>query len=111
MPRSRAVRLPVLIILLASLPPVVAAAGPTDAEALARYLLNSQGCKACHRIEEAGAKTGPNLEKVGRRLSPEQMRATLVNPQKRHADGRIGDFSYLQDHEIEALVLFLSTRK
>lgn len=104
-------RLPVLIIFLTTLPSAVVAAEPINTEALARHLLNSQGCKACHRIEEAGADTGPNLEKVGGRLSHEQLRAMLVNPQKRHAKNRIGDFSHLQDHEIEALTLFLSNRK
>lgn len=82
-----------------------------DADALARRLLNSQGCKACHRIEEAGARTGPSLEKVGNRLTREQLRARVVNPQKQHATGRIADFSHLQNHEIEALTLFLSNRK
>lgn len=104
-------RPPLLITLFISLLPVAATAEPADSEALARRLLNSQGCKACHRIEEAGATTGPSLEKVGSRLSPEQLRAMLVNPQKRHARERIGDFSHLQDHEIEALTLFLSNRK
>lgn len=82
-----------------------------DTDALARRLLNSQGCKACHRIEEAGARTGPSLEKVGNRLTGEQLRARLVNPQKLHATGRIADFSHLQDNEIEALIIFLSNRK
>lgn len=82
-----------------------------DPEALARRLLNSQGCKACHRIEEAGATTGPDLEKVGSRLSREQLRSKLANPQKSHAKGRIADFSHLQANEIDALVLFLSNRK
>lgn len=104
-------RPPLLITLFISLLPVAATAEPADSEALARRLLNSQGCKACHRIEEAGATTGPSLEKVGGRLPPEQLRAMLVNPQKRHARERIGDFSHLQDHEIEALTLFLSNRK
>lgn len=104
-------RLPIAIILLVGLLPTAAAAEPADTEALARLLLNSQGCKACHRIEEAGASTGPSLEKVGSRLSREQLRTMLVNPRKRHARDRIGDFSHLQDNEIEALTTFLSNRK
>lgn len=101
----------VLTCLLAlTIPPIARAAQP-DAEALARRLLNSQGCKACHRIEEAGAVTGPSLEKVGSRLTREQIRARLANPEKRHATGRIGDFSHLQPSELDALTLFLSSRK
>ena len=95
------------ILLLAALP---AAANP-DAEATARRLLNSQGCKACHRVEGAGATGGPELEKVGSRLNAEQIRARLANPQKQHAGGRIKDFSHLQGAELDALALFLSGRK
>jgi ubiquinol-cytochrome c reductase cytochrome b subunit len=102
---------PILTGLFLALVPAFAFAAPPDPEAQARRLLNSQGCKACHRIGEAGATTGPNLEKVGRRLTREQLRAKLANPQRRHANGRIADFSHLQDSELDALALFLSNRK
>ena len=105
-------RLTPLFLLLASplclAPPVFA---QPDADALARRLLNSQGCKACHRIEGAGATAGPDLDKVGSRLTREQLRSKLVNPQKRHAAGRITDFSYLQGNEIDALTAFLEQRQ
>ena len=105
-------RLTPLFLLLASplcLAPLVFA--QPDADALARRLLNSQGCKACHRIEGAGATAGPDLDKVGSRLTREQLRSKLVNPQKRHAAGRITDFSHLQDNEIDALATFLEQRQ
>ena len=101
-------RLTTLLLLLA-IPlglPLAGFAQP-DTEALARRLLNSQGCKACHRIEEAGATSGPDLEKVGSRLTREQLRSKLVNPQRLHAAGRIADFSHLQESEIDALTTFL----
>lgn len=104
-------RLPAMTSLCLILLPALAVAAPPEPEALARRLLNSQGCKACHRIEEAGAITGPNLEKVGSRLTREQLRGKLANPQKSHANGRITDFSHLQAEEIDALTLFLSNRK
>ena len=101
-----------LILLLAG-QLVVAPAGlaQADAEALARRLLNSQGCKACHAFEGTGATRGPDLDKVGSRLTREQLRSQLVSPQHRHAAGRITDFSHLQDHEVEALIDFLSQRR
>ena len=101
-------RLTTLLLLLAiplGLPPAVFA--QPDTEALARRLLNSQGCKACHRIEEAGATSSPDLEKVGGRLTRAQLRSKLVNPQRLHAAGRIADFSHLQESEIDALTTFL----
>jgi cbb3-type cytochrome oxidase cytochrome c subunit len=102
----------VVILLLAGQMLIAPAGFAQDAsEALARRLLNSQGCKACHSFEGTGATRGSDLDKVGSRLTREQLRSQLVNPQHRHADGRIADFSHLQEHEIEALTNFLSERR
>jgi len=104
--------LPLLTLLLAwllILPPPCQAL--PDTEALARRLLNSQGCKACHSFEDTVASSGPDLNHVGSRLTSEQLRATLVNPLHRHANSRIADFSHLQAEEIEALTDFLSSRQ
>ena len=82
-----------------------------DSELLARRLLNSQGCKACHRLDDAGASFAPDLSKVGSRLTRQQLHDRLVNPAHRHAGGRIADFSHLQGDEIDALTEFLSRRQ
>ena len=82
-----------------------------DTEALARRLLNSQGCKACHSFEDTVASYGPDLNHIGSRLTSEQLRATLVNPRHRHGNSRIADFSHLQAEEIEVLTDFLSRRQ
>lgn len=79
-----------------------------DAEALARRLINSQGCKACHRLDGEGANSAPDLSKIGRHLNREQLHNILVSSNHLHAAGRIADFSYLQPNEIAALTLFLS---
>ncbi len=80
-------------------------------DALARRLINSQGCKACHRIEGTGAAFAPDLRQAGRRLSAEQVRARLVNPEHLHAGGQLADFSHLSAAEIDALVEFLGQRR
>jgi mono/diheme cytochrome c family protein len=106
------VRLAILTLLLAatwSLAP--AALAQPDPEAVARRLLNSQGCKACHRLDGEGASFAPSLDKVGSRLSREQLRGKLANPERQHAGGRIADFSHLQHAEIDALTLFLSQKR
>ena len=102
-----------IVILLLAGQLVIAPAGfaQVDADALARRLLNSQGCKACHKFEGTGATRGSDLDQVGSRLTREQLRSQLVNPQHRHAAGRIADFSHLQDSEVEALTDFLSLRR
>lgn len=102
-----------VVILLLAGQLVIAPAGfaQVDVDALARRLLNSQGCKACHAFEGTGATRGSALDQVGSRLTREQLRSQLVNPQHRHAAGRIADFSHLQNYEIEALTDFLSQRR
>lgn len=104
-------RVPVLILLLAALLCPLQSSAQSTAEEQARRLLNSQGCKACHLFEGDGGSAGPDLSKIGSRLSQEQLRSLLVNRQRRHAAGRIADFSHLQKEEIDALVTFLSQRR
>lgn len=82
-----------------------------DTEALARRLLSSQGCKACHPFEGAEESLAPDLTKVGNRLKKEQIRSRLVSADHRHASGRIADFSHLSSAEIEALATFLSQQQ
>lgn len=96
------------LLFVAAWPLAPAALAQPDPEALARRLLNSQGCKACHRLDGEGASFAPALDKVGSRLSRELLRGKLANPGQRHADGRIADFSHLQGGELDALTLFLS---
>ena len=98
--------LPVWLVLLL---PAVASA--VDSEAVARRLLNSQGCKACHLFESEGDAPAPDLTKVGSRLKREQIHGWLITPDHRHASGRIADFSHLSGAEIDALVTFLSQRQ
>ena len=102
-----------ILSLLVAIPPALIppAFAQPDAEALARRLLNSQGCKACHRIEGSGSTAAVDLDKIGSRLTGEQLRNKLVNPQQQHAAGRIADFSHLQDNEIDALITFLEQRQ
>ena len=82
-----------------------------DEEAVARRLLNSQGCKACHLFESQGEALAPDLGTVGSRLKKDEIRRRLVSDDHRHAGGRIADFSHLRSAEIEALVTFLSERR
>lgn len=78
-------------------------------EALARRLLNSQGCKACHRFEGGTTQTGPALEEISQQLNRSQIYNQLVNPAGEHGNGLIPDFSHLSDEEIQAIVSFVHT--
>ncbi|MDT8442185.1 MAG: c-type cytochrome [Desulfuromonadales bacterium] len=78
-------------------------------EARARKLINAQGCKACHPLEGMGASLAVELSDVARRLSNDELRLSLANPEQSHAAGRIGDFSHLNTAELDALVQFLAS--
>ena len=104
-------KLPALLLLIVVWNWAAPACAQPDSEPLARRLLNSQGCKACHRLDDDGAGFAPDLSRVGSRLTRQQLRDRLVNPAHHHAGGRIADFSQLQGSEIDALTLFLSQRQ
>jgi hypothetical protein len=90
---------------------VTAAFAQSEEEALARRLLNSQGCKACHRLDGEGGTAAPDLSKIGSRLTREQLHDALISPKKLHARMLIPDFRHLPQNELDALINFLGSRK
>ncbi len=48
----------------------------------AKQLIQRNGCLSCHRLDDAGSYLGPYLDDVGAHRSPEQLRASLVSPNK-----------------------------
>jgi len=78
-----------------------------DDSALARKLLNSQGCKACHSLEGDGGKDAESFEDIRDRLSWAEIRLQLVNRERVHGHGKMPDFSHLSDAEIDALIYFI----
>ena len=78
-----------------------------DDTALARKLLNSQGCKACHSLEGDGGKDAESFEEIRNRLSWAEIRLQLVNQERVHAYSKMPDFSHLSDAEIDALIYFI----
>jgi len=79
----------------------------SEQETLARRLLNSQGCKACHQFEGGTTEIGPTLREASRGLTRKELTRSLVNPENSHGDGLIPAFSHLTPEEVKALVAFL----
>ena len=73
----------------------------------ARKLVNAQGCKACHTLEGDGGIAAGSFENMRAHLSRNEIRQRLVNPVKKHATGRMPDFSHLSKAEIDHLVNFI----
>ena len=84
---------------------------PASSEAIddgpARKLINSQGCKACHTLENDGGTVAGSFEEIREKLSRQEIRRQLVNPARQHGNHTIPDFSHLTEKEIESLVNFL----
>jgi len=79
-------------------------------EITARNLLLSQGCKGCHFIDGTGGTLGPNLDQVGAKLKPAQLKEKLVSPKSTNPDSVMPSYSHLKEEELQALVDFLKTR-
>jgi putative heme-binding domain-containing protein len=64
--------------------PAVAKETPLSEEQVAKAtgLIKANGCLSCHRVAGTGSYVGPGLSDVGASHSAEQIRATLVSPNK-----------------------------
>ncbi len=96
-----------LLLLFFLLPPMPAVAD----DARAMQLINSQGCKGCHRLNGEGGTVGPDLTGVGKRLTPQQLRQVLLDPQSRKSDAIMPSFAHLSADAIDRLVDFLSRQR
>lgn len=76
-------------------------------EELARKLINSQGCKACHSLEGDGGTAAGSFEDMRAKLSRTEILRQLDNPSRKHGKETIPDFSHLTKMEREALILFI----
>nr|VFK18304.1 MAG: Cytochrome c551/c552 [Candidatus Kentron sp. LFY] len=90
----------------------VATAAPlpakTPEEIIAKY-----GCNACHTVLDTTSPVGPSLQDVGARLSPEEIRVSIIDPAAVIAEGfppiMPPDFAdRMTVRELEMLVGFLA---
>lgn len=89
--------------------------GSTDAMAIIR----AAGCLGCHKVGTEGGAIGPDLNRVGSRLSTSQIRESILAPDARIARGyenfkgimpkNLGD--QLTAAQLESLVRFLASRR
>lgn len=88
------------------LPPAVVRA-QSEQEARGALLYHERGCQNCHAIAGYGGRRGPDLTYVGQRLTQEQMTIRILN------GGRnMPPFAHvLQPEELDALVVFLQSRR
>lgn len=102
-----------------SSPTSPAAAASPSATTDPRELLRDKGCLGCHAIDGTGPPIGPPFDGIGSRLSREQIREAILNPNATVAKGyeqfagmmpaNFGD--QLTAAQLEAIVNFLAGRR
>ncbi|MGZ3839976.1 MAG: cytochrome b N-terminal domain-containing protein [Flavisolibacter sp.] len=70
-------------------------------------LFYDKGCLYCHKIDDYGGLTGPDLTFVGRRLSEQELQIRIING----GDNMPAYGQSLSSEELNQIVLFLETRK
>lgn len=86
-------------------------ASTQDADSLivaGRVVYDELGCAGCHSIAGEGSPRSP-LDGVGGRLSAEDIRLWIVDPQAARPGIRKPAFDDVPDADIEALVAYLQT--
>jgi cytochrome c551/c552 len=95
-----------VFVLLASSAP---AAG---SKTLGKALVDSAGCKGCHRIHGSGGTMGPALDGVGRRLSRKRLRQKLVRPGAGKKGGSLmPSYAHLTETDLNSLIDYLESLK
>jgi ubiquinol-cytochrome c reductase cytochrome b subunit len=74
-------------------------------------LLNSLGCKGCHRINGQGGTLGPALDGVGKRLDEQRIRRQLLDPKSVNPGSVMPSFGHLPEQDINTLVDYLGDIK
>lgn len=68
-------------------------------------LISIQGCKGCHILDEQGGTLGPKLDGIGSRLTFEQIKQKLINPEK---TSKMPNYRHLTVKEQDLLIRYLS---
>lgn len=80
-------------------------------EARARRLLNELGCKGCHSFEKSGSMLAPPLNRVGARLTLQQLREKMEGHSPEEGKPFRPSYATTPAEDIDAILRFLATRK
>ena len=90
--------------------PVALGAGGAAVAATNRPQIFNQMCVACHMLDGQGGQVGPALDDVGSRLSADDLRRWLTDPQA-FKPGALMPKLPLSDEQVGELAAFLSQKK
>ncbi len=72
-------------------------------------LVNQENCLACHALGDAGERTGPRLEYIGARRSPQYVAEYLADPQRFTPGTSMPGYGQLPEPQRRALAEFVAT--
>lgn len=71
----------------------------------------NQKCTMCHKVNGRGGTIGPDLSKVGGRMSEAQLKEKLMNPKKSNPGSSMPAFATLPKGEMGALLAYMKGLK
>lgn len=103
-------------------PAVTDGGGASELEKQARDIYTKYACYTCHNLDKPDKLLGPSLMDVGARLSKEEIRQSIVDPDAVITEGfppglmkstltAMGVYDKMTEEELNILVDFLATRK
>ena len=98
------------ILLLSVLGLSVLFSTAASAESAGEKVFN-QKCAMCHKVNGRGGAIGPDLSKVGGRMSEAQLKDKLMNPKKSNPGSSMPAFATLPKGEMGALLAYIKGLK
>lgn len=95
-----------LTILMTSLA-LAGSAQAADTATQARELINSQGCKGCHRIDGQGGSLAPELKDMSKKWTAATLRQRLLTSSTAKDGVVMPAFDHLSGDDLDLLVAFL----
>ncbi len=86
---------------------LVSAAPPPPADGSASQLVESLGCRGCHRIQDFGGSLAPDLTAIGTRLTTAEIAAWLTNHPRPGESRLMPSYTTLSIEEIDKLSSYL----
>ncbi|MFZ5450382.1 MAG: c-type cytochrome [Thermodesulfobacteriota bacterium] len=68
-------------------------------------------CWACHSLQGRGGRKSVPLDRIGARLSPEELRTAITHLRIRRPQGKMPSYAQLRPWEMQTLVDYLQTLK
>jgi len=89
---------------------VILAAAPAP-EVSAPDLAQRLGCWACHALQGRGGTEAAPLDRIGGRLSREELQAAITHQRRRNPQAKMPSYAHLRPGEMQALVDYLKSLK